>query len=197
MLGTRSRRAPRRRSGNTLGWRTRWPLAAGLAAAVTLASCATATGEDTVNPAPAKRQVLAGNLIVTTAEGRLRGQTAGTGDEFLGVPYAAPPVGRLRWRAPQPAAHWSGVRGATQFGSHCPQYGSKFGLGSMSENCLFLNVYTARDTSHVSRALPVLVWIHGGDLTAGEGDDYNPVGLVHDGTIVVTVNYRLGALGFL
>jgi para-nitrobenzyl esterase len=180
-----------------LGTRSRWPLAAGLAAAVTLASCATATGVDTVGPAPAKRQVQAGNLVVTTAEGRLRGQTAGTIDEFLGVPYAAPPAGRLRWRAPQPAAHWTGVRAATQFGPHCPQYSSKFGIGSMSENCLFLNVYAPAGSSLASRALPVLVWIHGGDLTAGEGDDYNPVGLVQDGTVVITVNYRLGALGFL
>jgi para-nitrobenzyl esterase len=179
--------------GTRIGWRTRWPLAAVLAA-VTLASCATTTGQDTVGPAPARRQAPAGNLIVTTAEGRLRGQAAGTVDEFLGVPYAAPPVGPLRWRAPQPAAHWSGVRAATQFGPHCPQYGSQFGIGSMSENCLFLNVYTP---SHVSRALPVLVWIHGGDLTAGESDDYNPAVLVGDAAIVVTVNYRLGALGFL
>ena len=133
--------------GTRIGWRTRWPLAAALAAAVTLASCATSAGQDTVGPAPARRQVPAGNLIVTTAEGRLRGQAAGTVDEFLGVPYAAPPVGRLRWRAPQPAAHWNGVRAATQFGPHCPQYGSKFGTGSMSENCLFLNIYTP---SHVS-----------------------------------------------
>jgi para-nitrobenzyl esterase len=180
-----------------LGTRSRWPLAAGLAAAVTLASCATATGVDTVGPAPAKRQVQAGNLVVTTAEGRLRGQAAGTIDEFLGVPYAAPPAGRLRWRAPQPAAHWTGVRAATQFGPHCPQYSSKFGIGSMSENCLFLNVYAPAGSSLASRALPVLVWIHGGDLTAGESDDYNPAGLVQDGTVVVTVNYRLGALGFL
>ena len=180
-----------------LGTRSRWPLAAGLAAAVTLASCATATGVDTAGPAPARRQVPAASPIVTTADGRLRGQVAGTIDEFLGVPYAAPPVGRLRWRPPQPAAHWAGVRAATQFGPHCPQYGSKFGIGSMSENCLFLNVYAPAGSSLAGRALPVLVWIHGGDLTAGESDDYNPAGLVRDGTVVVTVNYRLGALGFL
>jgi len=183
--------------GTRIRWSARGPVAAGLAAAVTMASCATATGVDTVRPAPAKRQVPAGEPVVTTAEGRLRGQAAGTMDEFLGVPYAAPPVGQLRWRAPQPAAHWNGVRAVTQFGPHCPQYGSKFGLGSMSENCLFLNVYAPAGSSLASRALPVLVWIHGGDLTAGESDDYNPAGLVHDGTIVVTVNYRLGALGFL
>jgi len=180
-----------------LGTRSRWPLAAGLAAAVTLASCATATGVDTAGPAPARRQVPAASPIVTTADGRLRGQVAGTIDEFLGVPYAAPPVGRLRWGPPQPAAHWAGVRAATQFGPHCPQYGSKFGIGSMSENCLFLNVYAPAGSSLAGRALPVLVWIHGGDLTAGESDDYNPAGLVRDGTVVVTVNYRLGALGFL
>jgi para-nitrobenzyl esterase len=180
--------------GTRTGWRACRPLVTGLAAVAALASCATATGVDTVGTMPAKRQAPAGNLIVATTEGKLLGQAAGTIDEFLGVPYAAPPVGRLRWRAPQPAAHWTGVRAATQFGPHCPQYGSPFGMTSMSENCLFLNVYTP---SHVSRALPVIVWIHGGDLTAGESDDYNPAGLVQDGTIVVTVNYRLGALGFL
>jgi para-nitrobenzyl esterase len=182
--------------GTRIGRRARGPLAAGLAA-VALASCATATGADTAGPAPARHQAPAGNLIVATAEGKLRGQAAGTMDEFLGVPYAAPPVGRLRWRAPQPPAHWSGVRAATQFGPHCPQYGSQFGMGSMSENCLFLNVYTPRDTSRAGRALPVIVWIHGGDLTAGESDDYDPAGLVQNAAVVVTVNYRLGALGFL
>ena len=136
-----------------------------------------------------------------TADGRLRGRAAGPVDEFLGIPYAAPPVGALRWRPPQPAAHWTGVRAATRFGPHCPQYGSPFGLASMSENCLFLNVYTPEGSSRAgssrSGSLPVMVWIHGGDLTAGESNDYNPAGLVNDGVIVVTINYRLGALGFL
>ena len=120
-----------------LGRRTGGPVAAALAAAVALASCTTAAGPTT--PAPAKSQ--GSNPIVATADGRLRGQAAGTIDEFLGIPYAAPPVGPLRWRPPQPAAHWTGVRPATQFGPHCPQTGSPFGLASMSENCLFLNVY--------------------------------------------------------
>jgi para-nitrobenzyl esterase len=175
------------------GWRARGPLAAVLAL-ITLASCATATGTDTVGKAPARPQAPAGKLTVTTADGELRGQAAGGIDEFLGIPYAAPPVGPLRWRAPQPAAHWSGVRPATQYGPHCPQYGSKFGQGSMSENCLFLNVFAPAGSNS---SLPVMVWIHGGDLTAGESDDYNPAGLVRDGAIVVTINYRLGALGFL
>jgi para-nitrobenzyl esterase len=179
--------------GTRIGWPARGPLAAVLAV-VTLASCSTPAGHDTVGKAPARQQAPAGKLTVTTADGKLRGQAAGGIDEFLGVPYAAPPVGPLRWRAPQPPAHWSGVRPATQYGAHCPQYGSKFGQGSTSENCLFLNVFAPAGSN---RSLPVMVWIHGGDLTAGESDDYNPAGLVRDGAIVVTINYRLGALGFL
>jgi para-nitrobenzyl esterase len=178
--------------GTGTGSRIRWPLAAALAAAVTLAACTTAAG---TTAAPAERHNT-GDRIVATADGRLRGQAAGTIDEFLGIPYAAPPVGPLRWRPPQPAAHWTGVRPATKFGPHCPQTGSPFGLASMSENCLFLNVYAPAGSLR-GGSLPVMVWIHGGDLTAGESNDYNPGGLVRDGTVVVTINYRLGALGFL
>ena len=175
-----------------LGKRRCWALAAGLVAAVALASCTTAAGRAAT---PAKRHD-AGSLIITTIDGRLRGRAAGTVGEFLGIPYAAPPVGALRWRPPQPAPHWTGVRAATRFGPHCPQYGSPFGLASMSENCLFLNVYAPAGSPR-GDSLPVMVWIHGGDLTAGESNDYNPAGLVGDGVIVVTINYRLGALGFL
>ena len=178
--------------GTGVGRRVRGPLAAVLAAAVALASCTTAAGPTT--PAPAKRR--GSSPIVATADGRLRGQAAGTIDEFLGIPYAAPPVGPLRWRPPQPAAHWTGVRPATRFGPHCPQTGGPFGLASMSENCLFLNVYAPADSLR-GGSLPVMVWIHGGDLTAGESNDYDPAGLVRDGVIVITINYRLGALGFL
>jgi para-nitrobenzyl esterase len=178
--------------GTGIGRRVGGPVAAALAAAVALASCTTAAGPTT--PAPAKRQ--GSNPIVATADGRLRGQPAKTIDEFLGIPYAAPPVGPLRWRPPQPAAHWTGVRSATKFGPHCPQTGSPFGLASMSENCLFLNVYAPAGSLR-GGSLPVMVWIHGGNLTAGESNDYNPAGLVRDGAVVVTINYRLGALGFL
>jgi para-nitrobenzyl esterase len=192
-LGTTTGRPACGPLGTWTGRRACGPLAAGLAAAVALASCSTAAG---TTAAPAKRHDSAGNPTVTTADGRLRGQAAGTIDEFLGIPYAAPPVGPLRWRPPQPAAPWTGVRPATQFGPHCPQYGSPFGLASMSENCLFLNVY-APASSLRAGSLPVMVWIHGGDLTAGESNDYDPAGLVRDGVVVVTINYRLGALGFL
>ena len=144
-------------------------------------------------------------LVVATADGAVRGAAvsaaavsgaAGT-DEFLGIPYAAPPVGPLRWRAPQPAARWHGVRDATTFAPHCPQPASPFGAASVSEDCLYLNVFTPAGSGRGARHLPVMFWIHGGGLVTGESDDYGPAELVRHGVIVVTINYRLGALGFL
>ncbi len=134
--------------------------------------------------------------VAGTASGPVRGLANGTVDEFLGIPYAAPPVGALRWQPPQPAASWSGVRDATQFAPHCPQLAGPFGLASTSENCLFLNVFTPRHQRAGSH-FPVMVWIHGGALVTGESNDYDPTQLVADGVTVVTINYRLGALGFL
>jgi para-nitrobenzyl esterase len=116
---------------------------------------------------------------------------------FRGIPYAAPPVADLRWRPPQPAAAWHGVRDATQFGAHCAQGASPFGLASQSEDCLFLNVFQPRLAVPGVPVAPVMVWIHGGALVVGESDDYDPTPLVQRGVIVVTINYRLGALGFL
>lgn len=170
------------------GWRVRFCL--GAIAALIASSLSVGA-----SAAPASAQG-GGNPTVTTSNGALRGSTTGTADEFLGIPYAAPPVGQLRWRAPQPAARWQGVRDATQFGAHCPQPGGPFGQASMSENCLFLNVFTPAGRETGLRH-PVMVWIHGGALVTGESDDYNPAELVRDGVTVVTINYRLGALGFL
>jgi para-nitrobenzyl esterase len=137
-----------------------------------------------------------GSPTVATVDGSVQGATVGATDQYLGIPYAAPPVGSLRWRAPQPAAHWSGVRSATQFAPHCPQTASEFGVASTSENCLYLNVY-APATDHGKGNLPVMVWFHGGVFVWGESNDWNPAQLVQNGVIVVTINYRLGALGFL
>jgi para-nitrobenzyl esterase len=131
--------------------------------------------------------------VAVTANGAVRGLASAAADEFLGIPYAAPPVGPLRWQPPQPAASWSGVRDATQFAPHCPQVAGPFGQASTSENCLFLNVFTPK----AGALHPVMVWIHGGALVSGESDDYDPTALVADGVTVVTINYRLGALGFL
>jgi para-nitrobenzyl esterase len=182
--------------GNGTGWRARARIAVGVAAAGALAAGLTAV---TASAAPVRHHGTAKAPVVATASGRVRGTTAGTIDEFLGLPYAAPPVGALRWRPPRPAARWKGVRDATQFGPHCPQAAGPFGMASSSENCLFLNVFTPpRSRGHRGdRGLPVMVWIHGGALVTGESNDYDPTRLVQDGTIVVTINYRLGALGFL
>jgi para-nitrobenzyl esterase len=149
-----------------------------------------------VSASPMRGHAGGSGPVVGTSHGAVRGLANGAIDEFLGIPYAAPPVGVLRWRPPQPAARWSGVRDATQFGPHCPQAPSPFGQASTSENCLFLNVFTSSRQS-ARRHNPVMVWIHGGALVTGESDDYLPTNLVQDGVTVVTINYRLGALGFL
>ena len=123
---------------------------------------------------------------------------------FLGIPYAAPPVGNLRWRPPQAVEHWHAPRDATQFGSSCPQVtelGAFAGPGSINEDCLYLNVFTSNFGHNGSRN-PVLVWIHGGGNVDGESSDYDGSKLATGGpigrpTVVVTMNYRMGLFGFL
>jgi para-nitrobenzyl esterase len=137
--------------------------------------------------------------VVPTDKGPVRGVTTPALKEYLGIPYATPPVGDLRWRPPQPAARWTGPLDASHFANHCPQTASPFGTASSSEDCLYLNVFAPNKgpgKGHV-KGLPVMFWIHGGGLTVGESDDYDPTRLVGQGVIVVTINYRLGALGFL
>jgi para-nitrobenzyl esterase len=134
--------------------------------------------------------------VTGTANGPVRGLANGAVDEFLGIPYAAPPVGALRWQPPRPPANWSGARDATQFAPHCPQPAGPFGQASTSEDCLHLNVFTP-SRKHAGSRFPVMVWIHGGALVTGESDDYDPTALAAGGVVVVTINYRLGALGFL
>ncbi len=151
------------------------------------------TGGAVASPVPG-----GANPIVRLDDGLVRGTTAGTVDEFLGLPYAAPPTGNLRWRPPARPAAWEGVRDATQFGPSCPQRPSPFAPPSpFSEDCLYLNVYTPALHSSDEGGRPVLVWIHGGGLTQDGGRNYDGSKLAADGTVVVTINYRLGALGFL
>src|SRR5450759_4434265 len=121
---------------------------------------------------------------------------------FRGIPYAAPPVGELRWKPPQPAKHWSDVRPASQLGHNCVQhqpYGDidPFAAG-VSEDCLFLNVWTNSLDANAPRR-PVMVWIHGGGFFAGFGGEerHNGARLAKKGAVVVTLNYRLGPFGFL
>src|ERR1700730_14134696 len=136
--------------------------------------------------------------IVRVNDGLVRGTATGTVDEFLGIPYAAPPTGNLRWRPPALPAAWEGVRDATQFGPSCPQAPSPFAApGPIGEGGLCLNVYTPPPGSGNEGSWPVLVWIHGGGLTQDAGRNYDGSKLAADGTVVVTINYRLGALGFL
>jgi len=122
---------------------------------------------------------------------------------FLGVPFARPPVGELRWRAPRPVQAWNGVRDATRIGSDCTQaIGRKAILGGGggfvvgSEDCLYLNIYAP--AAKAAEARPVMVYIPGGAFTVGSGANYDPSRLAADqGRVVVTLNYRLGALGWL
>ncbi len=151
-----------------------------------------------VVPVSASASVITSHApVAATDKGLVKGTVVNGVREFLGVPYAAAPVGNLRWRPPQAAPAWRGVRDATRFGAHCAQAAGAFGLASSSEDCLFLNVYMPRLAVPGLPAAPVMVWIHGGALVVGESDDYDPSALVARGVEVVTINYRLGALGFL
>ena len=140
------------------------------------------------------------NPAVRVDGGLVRGACAAGVDSFLGLPYAAPPTGKLRWRPPRPAASWPGVRDATTFGPSCPQAAARNPFlppGPVSEDCLYLNVYTPASHSSGGGGRPVLVWIHGGGLVQDGGRNYDGTKLAADGAVVVTINYRLGALGFL
>jgi para-nitrobenzyl esterase len=139
--------------------------------------------------------------IVNIEGDAVRGVAVQGGYAFRGLPYAAAPVGDLRWRAPRPPAKWKGVRDATQFAPSCPQEANPLKNpfvppGPISEDCLYLNVSTPDLHSH-GGGRPVLVWIHGGGLTQDAARNYDGSDLAAEGTVVVTVNYRLGALGFL
>lgn len=135
-------------------------------------------------PAPIKVE---GGLIQGTNEDGLT--------VYRGIPFAAPPVGDLRWRAPQPAAKWDGVRQADKFGPS-PIQGTRTG-SSMSEDCLYLNVWTPAKSA--KDRIPVLVWIYGGGFSAGSTSDrsYSGEKLAKKGVVFVSINYRVGQLGFL
>jgi para-nitrobenzyl esterase len=144
----------------------------------------------------------------TIETGALQGKRSGAVSAFLGIPFAAPPTGANRWRAPQPAAKWASVRDATRFGADCeqelvPNRGAigpwtweYLSQGPVSEDCLFANVWTPAASG---ARLPVLLWIHGGAFTSGSGSVslYDGNALAARGIVVVSINYRLGVLGFL
>jgi para-nitrobenzyl esterase len=141
---------------------------------------------------------------VTTAEGKVQGKTINQGkvNAYLGLPYAAPPVGDLRWKAPEPPVKWEGVRDATQYGARCfPKQvfsDMSFQDKGPSEDCLYLNVFAPANAKAKDK-LPVMFWIHGGGYSAGSASEprHNGDFLPTKGVVLVTINYRLGVFGFL
>ncbi len=146
----------------------------------------------------------AASPVVSTGQGLVRGRairggrSAGAVVGYQGIPYAAAPVGPLRWRPPQPPARWTGVRDAFEFGPDLPQSPNPRMRGPRaSEDCLYLNVWTPAGAAPGS--LPVMVWIHGGGFTGGSGSDVRSDGAIMaaEGVVVVSFNYRAGLFGFL
>ena len=139
------------------------------------------------------------NPHVRIAQGELEGQPTGMVPfVFKGIPYAAPPVGDLRWRDPKPPAAWTGVRDATKFGAACMQPESQQSPRSeMSEDCLFVNVWTP--SLKPAQPAPVMVWIHGGSFVSGAGSlpGYDGSRLAMRNVVVVTINYRMGVFGYM
>ncbi|HEY8414233.1 MAG TPA: carboxylesterase family protein [Thermaerobacter sp.] len=137
-----------------------------------------------------------GREIVRTQVGLVRGVDHGSHREFLGIPYAAPPVGELRWRLPQPPKSWSGVRDASRQGARCAQHASVTGTPATdTEDCLYLNV-TVPDSASPRKPKAVMVWLHGGGFVEGSGGEYDARRLaIHGDVVVVTINYRLGIFG--
>jgi para-nitrobenzyl esterase len=181
-------RASVRRLPGAAGWMLTLMLANGAA----VAASATA-------PAAPRVRVAAG-----VVEGKLTQVENATLRAFHGIPYAAPPVGALRWKSPQPLARWDGTRLAQGFGPRCmqqPLFGDMvFRTNAMSEDCLYLNVWThAQLPAPGEPALPVLVYFYGGGFVAGDGSEprYDGASLATRGVVTVTVNYRLGVFGFL
>src|SRR5580692_8713473 len=140
------------------------------------------------------------DTTVKLDSGKISGLESGGVASFKGIPYVAPPTGDLRWKPPHTISPWAGTRATKDFGPACPQppildkrYGIKF--DNTSEDCLTLNVWTAANSSADRR--PVLFWIHFGGNVAGSGSVVDGSALAKQGAVVVTINYRLGAFGFL
>lgn len=172
------------------------PLAAAVAAAASLACLVAHSAHAALAPQAPQAQLADGIVEGVKMRGPLKDVRV-----FRGIPYAAPPVDDLRFREPQSVARWSGVRNAKQFGPRCMQANvagkPDFRSTTMSEDCLYLNVWTP--ASHPASKLPVLVFFHGGGFVSGDGSEprYDGANLASRGIIAVTVNYRLGVFGFL
>ncbi len=139
----------------------------------------------------------ASTSVVPTDKGAVQGRSLNGVDSFLGIRYAKAPTGALRWMPPQPPNAWGGVKQATSFGGACPQVANTNSPLTLNEDCLFLNVWRPAGAAATSN-LPVLVFIHGGGLSTGSGSQHDGTSFVSQtGIMVVSINYRLGVLGFL
>ncbi|MGD9946986.1 MAG: carboxylesterase/lipase family protein [Desulfobulbus sp.] len=134
--------------------------------------------------------------VVQLDSGPIRGKVEAGMRMFLGIPYAAPPIGELRWKPPQEVTPWTQVRNGSEFEPSCPQL-NQDEKGKYSEDCLYLNIWTPE--KEPVEKLPVMFWIHGGAFNFGSASlpEYNGKNLAQKGVVVVTINYRLGPLGFL
>ncbi|MFT3928461.1 MAG: carboxylesterase family protein [Myxococcales bacterium] len=148
---------------------TRWPLGLLLSSLfLPVSACGDGPSDD---QAGRPLEPFGADLIASVADGRVQGDVVGSSVRFLKIPYAKPPVGELRWKAPEPNAPWSGVRHEQAFAAACPQLANSQGPASSEEDCLYLNVWAPNPAP--SKA-PVMVWIHGGGNFAGSAGDKNP-----------------------
>ncbi len=185
-------------------WRKRWSglqLVAMIALAMLAPLSQAARAQEATSPLQTQQPQSGPTLapVVQTSSGPVQGLDHHEVYEYLGIPYAQPPVGGLRWQPPQPHPQWTETRDATHFGATCAQIttlGAFAGPPSSNEDCLYLNVFTPKQVGNEKPA--VLVWIHGGGNFNGEGNNYDASKLASKGNlVVVTLNYRLGLLGWL
>ena len=164
-----------------------------------IASCSEEEKASTTTPAATESNVLLDPIKLDAGyvSGTMVGDPGKEVRVYRGIPYAAPPVGDLRWKAPQPVVPWSGIREATVFGSMCPQNRASWVSGNMGEDCLTLNVFTP--AKKTDEKLPVMVWLHGGGFAVGTANSppYTWPSLPQHGVVMVGVNHRLGAIGLL
>ena len=157
----------------------------------------TATAAPAAPPDGGASGAPAGGPVARIQSGAVRGVSADGVDSFRGIPYARPPIDDLRWRPPRDPRRWAGVRDAVTYGNSCAQAASPFDPRAETEDCLYLNVQRPAGARR-GQALPVYVWIHGGGLVGGASSLYDGSRLAAaEGLVVVTVNYRVGVLGFM
>ncbi|ADB33390.1 Carboxylesterase [Kribbella flavida DSM 17836] len=181
--------------------RTKLMAIAGAGVLVTALGSAATAGVTSQGSDPGAAQTAAAATppVTLTTGGLVRGTTGRGVDRYSGIPYAAPPLGALRWRAPAPAKSWFGVRDTTRPAAPCLQVANGKQLAGSAEDCLYLNVIRPHRPAKLGPKTlrPVMVWLHGGGNATGDGAEYDPARMAdHGDVVVVTLNYRLGLFGF-